>query len=368
MFTFEVVILGGLGGPGENSSQCFMLRPYRSKGIKSICVDGGAGAAQICDTLMLQQKPVSERDQLAFHYYEPDDQQYFLENMIDKQSVAKFGFSSETLDSVSQERNALKKGYKIYQGIGEYYVTHPHLDHISAMVVNSPLVYEPPLVSEKTICGLDFTVNALQEHIFNDTIWPNLTYGKLQKLRVKTLQHSQWAPSSTFPQWEIIPFQVCHGCKVAQDSKVYSTVYLIRDKVSRDVIVICGDLEYDYEGENHKNLLDNVWRYIAKNVPFKHLKSIFIECSSSSMVACENLYGHLSPPFLIHELKSLYKFYGFTNDPFDLHVVIIHVKLTVSDTDPRKTILHELKELVRGEEGLNKVRFSIALDKHRFVL
>src|SRR5262249_21012220 len=49
----------------------------------------------------------------------------------------------------------------------------PHLDHLSAMGINTPALEYGR--EAKTIVALDSTIEAIKSHIFNDSIWPNLS-------------------------------------------------------------------------------------------------------------------------------------------------------------------------------------------------
>lgn len=56
--------------------------------------------------------------------------------------------------------------------IKSFCITHPHIDHIAGLVLNSAgLTPDNP----KTIAGLPGTIEALKAHVFNGLIWPNLT-------------------------------------------------------------------------------------------------------------------------------------------------------------------------------------------------
>lgn len=56
--------------------------------------------------------------------------------------------------------------------IDTYLITHPHLDHISAFVVNTASL---STARPKRLAGLPSTISAFKEHIFNNVIWPNLS-------------------------------------------------------------------------------------------------------------------------------------------------------------------------------------------------
>lgn len=56
--------------------------------------------------------------------------------------------------------------------VDTYLITHPHLDHISGLVVNTAAL---PGTRPKRIAALPSTIHAFKQHIFNNVIWPNLT-------------------------------------------------------------------------------------------------------------------------------------------------------------------------------------------------
>ena len=52
-------------------------------------------------------------------------------------------------------------------------ITHPHLDHLSAIAINTPALEYGR--EAKAIFALPSTLDAIKQHIFNDFIWPNLS-------------------------------------------------------------------------------------------------------------------------------------------------------------------------------------------------
>ena len=52
-------------------------------------------------------------------------------------------------------------------------ITHPHLDHLSAIAINTPALEYGR--EAKAIFALPSTLDAIKNHIFNDFIWPNLS-------------------------------------------------------------------------------------------------------------------------------------------------------------------------------------------------
>lgn len=56
--------------------------------------------------------------------------------------------------------------------VDSYLITHPHLDHISAFVINTAGL---PGTRPKKLAALPSTIQAFKTHIFNNIIWPNLS-------------------------------------------------------------------------------------------------------------------------------------------------------------------------------------------------
>lgn len=78
-------------------------------------------------------------------------------------------FSGLMVHSASAKKNAAKIHADL---IDTYLITHPHLDHISAFVINTAGLLGP---RRKKLAGLPGTIQALKTHIFNNVIWPNLS-------------------------------------------------------------------------------------------------------------------------------------------------------------------------------------------------
>lgn len=439
--TFELTVLGGTGGPFDINTQCFMIRPF-GKGTKNfICIDGGSGLSQIAHILQLQEqskhrdgdsaldndsddldKSTSGQESEQYDdpfckYYSSSKDTYLKtygrENESDEDSLVKLtktrlidiskdrlrvqlGFSNDILSHFPRGNNIIQNSYMIFQGIKEYYITHPHMDHVAGMVINSPLAFEDintikaknhkeckdynkfNIHKGKILYGLPFVTDALQKHIFNDTIWPHLINTTNSNLRMVTLDEFEITNSKCFPELEILPFKICHGCEVSNDkTRLFSTVYLIRDVLSGSTILIFGDTDYNqnfHDGKSSSNptsnLLSEVWDYLAKNIESTKLKGIFIECSNSQEVEDAKLYGHLSSRHLINELNLLNtKYLQYQDQMIDvLNIFITHVKMIPSDIDPRKIIINELREFAKDEPLLKNFKFSIALNNHSFIL
>ncbi|SMN18039.1 similar to Saccharomyces cerevisiae YGL248W PDE1 Low-affinity cyclic AMP phosphodiesterase [Maudiozyma saulgeensis] len=363
MTDFEISILGGTGGPFENSTQCFIIRStHNDESVRLICVDGGVGLGSIAAMLRLDP---NKRIVESLYENEEEPVEKYVDSTVLSQTTR--GFSLAVTRHL--EGSIVQQTMKLYQNIGEYYITHPHMDHVAGMIMNSPAIYEPLVPSRKYIKGLPFTIGPLKDFIFNDIIWPQLSNKLLGRLDLVTLSSRESHNSLSIPEWNIIPFEVYHGSKVSDlSSQVSSSVYIITNTRTNNSIVVCGDLEKDHEDPNEPRLLCQLWSYLANNIPLKNLKAIVIECSNSLSIDERRLFGHLSSNKLLDELQTLRDKYGSSSGLRDLKIIVSHVKMTYSEKDPRLTILDELRTLAHEIPGLESLIFSIAVQGYTFTV
>ncbi|KAI0887127.1 cAMP phosphodiesterases class-II-domain-containing protein [Annulohypoxylon maeteangense] len=250
--------------------------------------------------------------------------------------------------------------------IDTYLITHPHLDHICGFVINTAGL---PVTRPKRIAGLPSTISAFKTHIFNNVIWPNLsdenngaglvTYTRLVEggspalgegagkgyleisddLSVKVFSishghcierhtHRGSTSSSRFGSVDISSMASPRGVQgsnaasgpspllrssgvgrssVIQESEsvcVYdSSAYFIRDSVSGREVLMFGDVEPDSISLSPRNL--GVWQEAAPRIANGSLAAIFIECSYDDSQTDDLLFGHLTPRYIIEEMKVL---------------------------------------------------------------
>jgi cAMP phosphodiesterase len=79
-------------------------------------------------------------------------------------------FAGIRCPSISAKANAL---HIFRELLHSFLITHPHLDHISGMCINTPALEYGR--EAKAIVALPSTIDAIKNHIFNDSIWPNLS-------------------------------------------------------------------------------------------------------------------------------------------------------------------------------------------------
>ncbi|MGB5164886.1 MAG: 3',5'-cyclic-nucleotide phosphodiesterase [Woeseiaceae bacterium] len=61
------------------------------------------------------------------------------------------------------------------QAIRHVFLTHAHLDHIAGLPMLADNVFDPDFKVPLTVYALEETLRALQEHVFNNVIWPDFT-------------------------------------------------------------------------------------------------------------------------------------------------------------------------------------------------
>lgn len=149
-------IQGASGGPREDTVTGLLVRTPQSEWRKGsvIAVDAGTHLASIVRILQ-DQMPLYSRDQPAVGY---------------SQIIKEGPFEGVKCPGISARANAL---YIFRELMHAFLITHPHLDHISAMGVNTPALEYGR--EAKAIIALDSTIEAIKSHIFNDSIWPNLS-------------------------------------------------------------------------------------------------------------------------------------------------------------------------------------------------
>ncbi|KAL7626646.1 3',5'-cyclic-nucleotide phosphodiesterase pde1 [Parahypoxylon ruwenzoriense] len=343
----QVIVLGSGGGPQEHNVTAFLVRSVRSGWTRGSTIALDAGVHLSAITRILE-----------------DTQPPGLGSRVTLPHILESGpFAGMEIRSTSASTNA---AYVARHLIDTYLITHPHLDHISGFVINTAgLLGTRP----KRIAGLPSTISAFKTHIFNNVIWPNLsdenngaglvTYMRLVEggspalgegegkgyleigddLTVKVFgvshghcmekhAHRGSASSSRFGSVDVSSLasprlpQASNAASglsslfrssgvthlaAGQDREsvcVYdSSAYFIRDAVSGREVLMFGDVEPDSISLSPRNLV--VWQEAAPKIAKGNLAAIFIECSYDDSQTDDRLFGHLTPRYIIQELKVL---------------------------------------------------------------
>lgn len=199
-------------------------------------------------------------------------EQYLTSFLINDELAVDAGALPLSLDRASQ------------LSIRHIFITHAHLDHMAGLPLMLDNIFTD-MNQTILVYAIEETIQALQQHIFNNIIWPDFT--SFKNSNNVSLQFQTILPKHPVKigDLEVIAVPVNHT--------VPTIGLIIKDKES--AIVISGDT----------GSTDELWQ-IARSLD--ELKAAFIECSypnKLSDLACK--YGHLSPELLFAECKKLEK-------------------------------------------------------------
>jgi 3',5'-cyclic-nucleotide phosphodiesterase len=214
--------------------------------------------------------------------------------------------------AIQQKSISGNAGGILKKGIKGYLISHPHLDHVAGLIINSPDD------SSKNIYALPFCINTIEEKYFSWKSWANFgDEGEKPQLKkyhyVNLSEDSETALINT--KMFVRPFELSHG------NPYKSRAFLVRYDSS--YILYLGDTGADTIEKSDK--FNKLWHNIARLIQQKQLKAIFIEVSFPDEQPKDKLFGHLTPELLYGEMQKL----SSLTDKTDLQhvpVVITHIK------------------------------------------
>ncbi|KAI9890277.1 MAG: 3',5'-cyclic-nucleotide phosphodiesterase pde1 [Vezdaea aestivalis] len=320
----HVIVLGSGGGPTEDNVTGLLIRSTATHWEKGsvVAIDAGVHLASIARILEAAPNgPGKVRQSTNGGHFNV--------------SMAGDPFQTLHLPHESAPANA---AYITRELVSTYLITHPHLDHISGLVINTAS-YEHN-TSKKLIAALPSTIEAIKSHIFNNVIWPNMSdenngLGFVGYLRLKesapadlrrsrkkgyvslcaglsvkcmSVSHGKCHVSVQTPV--NIGMPIHHSCSASAIPKVIdewytydSTAYFIKDDQTDREALIFGDIEPD-SVSLHPRLI-HVWDHAAPRIVSGLLPVIVVECSFDDSQSDKMLFGHLSPRHLSAELRIL---------------------------------------------------------------
>ncbi|CAG8909678.1 unnamed protein product [Penicillium egyptiacum] len=341
---FHVIVLGPTGGPREDSVTGILVRSTSTKWSSNsvVAVDAGTLLAGIIRLL----------------------ERYIPECRDDQGMMTSGPFQGLELPYSTAQANAAHVFREI---IGAVLITHPHLDHISGLAINTPILEAGN--GPKPVAALPSVLSALKNHMFNDVIWPNLsdedggagllTYQRLVEggnprfgrgdsrgyvracngLLTKCLSVShgrckqRYHPesgthhrvgSTVFSDHQLMlpsraisvdhtdgsfysparsPRLLPSNPKEPVMATVESSAFFLRDHQTGSEIIVFGDVEPDSVSMGTHN--KRVWEAAAPKIATGNLRAIFIECSYDDSTDDSYLYGHMCPRHLVSELSAL---------------------------------------------------------------
>lgn len=222
-----------------------------------------------------------------------------------------------------------KQGYILRNSIKGYFISHGHLDHVSGMIISSTDD------GKKPIYALPSVINVLRDNYFNWQAWPNFSDQgqgfRLSQYTYQPMESARELPvNNTSLHIQLWPLS---------HSNYESSMALIRTK---------GNHYFAYFGDTGPDLvekskhLDNIWQVLGPKVADGSLKGMVIEVSYPNGVEDKNLYGHLTPDWLLKELANLAKYSG-PQGLQDFNVIISHIKPSLEQNkDVRQLVSEQL--------------------------
>ena len=380
--SFDITFLGSSGGCLDGTTCAVLVKPHlitykeiitQQRFDDIICVDAGSGLNML-GHIIHHEIAHNSPYQSGLDLY---NDLLPVQKYIKPEIITPFS-------TLNASESPLKHAVEIFHRVSAYLISHPHLDHIASLAINSPAFSNN---SSRQVYGALHTLSALQDHVFNGVIWPNMPKFNVVKL------HSQkyWKPFSIANgNFTVNMFDISHGKLIKLnnvsnldklvplkesdidgnlDIKHYiSSAFLITISSTNASLLVFGDFESDSISLLNKNL--TIWRHIAPLIVSHQLKGIILECSSSGDCDPDELYGHLMPCHLIAELEKL-RAECLSIDPSlesplsGFHIVVTHVK-DVGYVDPRRRILNELEQL--SQQAQLGIQFSVAISGVSIVL
>ncbi|WAC10462.1 3',5'-cyclic-nucleotide phosphodiesterase [Dyadobacter pollutisoli] len=225
----------------------------------------------------------------------------------------------------------VKPDIVLKQYLKAYLISHPHLDHLSGMIINS--IDD----TAKNIYGFDKCIEVIKNHYFNWQSWPNMgsdgNAPVLRKYRYNVLTEEVHTPIDNTQM-------VMKAYKLSHSNPYESAAFLISNNGNH--ILYFGDTgSDDVEGTGKMKV---VWNAVAPLVKSKKLKGVFLEVSYPNEQPDKKLYGHLTPKWFMKELNRLAELSGLENVT-GLNVIVTHIKPTGNNEETIKKQLRSANSL-----------------------
>ncbi|EER38179.1 cAMP-specific phosphodiesterase [Histoplasma capsulatum H143] len=347
---FHVIVLGSSGGPREDIVSALLVRSTATNWSAGsvIAIDAGTLLAGIMRTLD------------SSKFIKDEESTDVKVRMIDGP------FAGLGLPNSTSGANA---AYIFREVISTVFITHPHLDHLAGLAMNTPLVETQS--NPKIVAALPPTIAAIKNHIFNDITWPNLSdedggaglisYHRLVDggnprlgrgdcrgytracdgilAKCLSVSHGRCAQrfhpeTGQYHRAESTVFTTDSGFlpsrRVSIDTQDLARACTPNHQIqcgvnlnSKDRAVATLESSAFFLRDDHsgKEIIvfgdiepdsvaleprnEKVWEIAAPKVVNGSLRAIFIECSFMDSVEDSSLYGHLCPRHLIAELEVL---------------------------------------------------------------
>mgnify|MGYP001460003564 CR=1 FL=1 len=292
---FVTIVLGATGGPREENLSAYLLAPVGSSDF--IALDAGTLLTGI------------------------------------GRAEARGSFDDIP---IAQDTQLSRAGWILQHCIRAYLLSHAHLDHVAGLVLNSQDD------TNKEILGLSSTIETLRDCLFNGRVWANFSH-EGQGRQIKQYQYRRLQPGQVYSisgtGLGVEAFSLSHTPHAP------STAFLVQ--ANGLYALYFGDTQADAVGKTEE--LKVVWTRVAPLVREKKLRGVFLEVSFPEGRSDDMLFGHLTPSWMLKELRHLAQL----ADPAQpeqalqgLTVVVTHIKLSLErGTMPQEQIAQQLQAL-----------------------
>lgn len=208
---------------------------------------------------------------------------------------------------------------EVQKKVEHVFLSHSHIDHLASLPIFVDNVYMPGPECP-TIYGGPETLDCVQKHIFNDTLWPDMI--RLSGEETPFLKLSEISAEQTVQigGLTITPVELTH---------VVPTLGFILDDGDCAVAVV-----------SDTSPTERIWELINQN---ERIRGVFLEASfPNSFEWLAEKAMHLTPSLLKSELTKL---------QHDVPIIAIHIKIAFEPTVRAELNALELANLQIGEPG-----------------
>lgn len=246
------------------------------------------------------------------------------------------------VDGIAKAFPAEHAGDVLRTRVKAYAITHAHVDHVAGLALATTDDVAKPLYA------LPSTIEALTQHMFNWSLWPNMgdagTPPLLSRLRyVSTTPGRAQLVEGTGLQ--ITAYPLSHAGTT-------STAFLV-ETAQGDAILHLGDCGSDAIERTDRLAL--LWERVAPLVRSRRLQAIVLEASYPDARKDDELFGHMTPKHVRQELGRLAAMVSSSAPQQALYavtVVVVHIKPSIDGGDARATIAQELGASIHGARVL----------------
>jgi ribonuclease BN (tRNA processing enzyme) len=167
--------------------------------------------------------------------------------------------------------------------IRHVFLTHAHLDHIAGLPMLADRIFDENFETPLTVYAREETLRAIQDHLFNDVIWPN--FAKL--------------PTAANP---MLRYRVCGpGDTITIDHRDFYAIDVMHSVPSLGFTVQNSGGVFAVSGDTKSN--ETLWPVLNA---CDDLKVLVIEVSfPDEMSELAGVAGHYTPKTLTDDLKRL---------------------------------------------------------------